>query len=227
VLSRSIKVGDKVEITKRNGADLPAAFNSRIEALVDSRELIVQVPVFDGRLIRLETSGTYYFLVFTERGVYGFDTKIINYIKRDGFLMMQIEFLTEGEKVQRREYVRFGPCMLPMHFSVVNMDDLEAKGQQMQGIVRDISGGGCRFISNDSVEVNSEVSCLVALNEEILVAVGKILSKQEFEKYAFKYQYRLMFTGILAKERQKILQFIFDEQRKVISHVGGRERDGR
>ncbi|MDR2940228.1 MAG: PilZ domain-containing protein, partial [Clostridiales bacterium] len=85
-----------------------------------------------------------------------------------------------------------------------------------EGIIKDIGGGGLRFVSNEVLEEGEKIKAAIVLNTEVIIVNGKILHKQFFPKSNYKYQYRVEFIGILKTEQEVIVQFIFEQQRKIL-----------
>jgi c-di-GMP-binding flagellar brake protein YcgR len=149
-----------------------------------------------------------------------FDSTIMGYVTEDGNNYMTLMVKTTGEKVQRREFFRF-MCLLPIKFSVAQEAGAPAENNPLyEGVIKDIGGGGVRFVSNGVVPEGATIKCVVLLNGEYLIAVAKILYKQVFPKSIYKYQYRGMFIGLLPSEQERIIQFIFNEQRKNLQKTG-------
>ena len=87
-----------------------------------------------------------------------------------------------------------------------------------ESTIVDISGGGVRFIS-DSQYDNDTLICmtyhlLVQGNEKMYELLGKVLSSSEIENRKDQYEHRVQFVNIDNLEREEIIRFIFEEERK-------------
>ncbi|MDR1532723.1 MAG: flagellar brake protein [Clostridiales bacterium] len=217
----SIKVGDRLEISLKRDKDTGKAYVSQVEKILGKNQLLAQVPISYGQLVRLSVSDYYSCLFFTESGMLIFDATIMGYITEEGSNFMTLALKTTGEKVQRREFFRF-MCLLPIKFSVVQDPGTpgEPSNAIHEGVIKDLGGGGVRFVSNGVISEGAKIKCVVLLNGEYFVAVAKILYKQVFPKSIYKYQYRGMFIGLLPSEQERIVQFIFNEQRKNLRRTG-------
>lgn len=215
MLFEQIKAGDRVEITSKNNKDAQKVYISQVEDVVDDMRLLLHVPVSYSRVVMLDRSQVYSFLYFTEKGMIRFDTSILDYEKRDGLELMHVNLISAGERMQRREFFRF-TCLLPLQFVDIDDNNEDVTVEMQKGIIKDLGGGGIRFVSNYSMEEKSTVRCIIPLDTSYMITVGKVLHKQYFPKSNFKYQYRVEFAGILPEEREKIVQYIFGEQRKVM-----------
>ena len=218
MLFGSIKIGDRIEI--RSVRDLGKAYISQVEEIIDHEHLLVHVPISYGKLVKLSEGATHRFLFFTDEGMIRFDASVIDYTKAKDFHLMRIKILTEGEKMQRRNFFRFA-CLLDFKYAIISDDAIYGgtESPMYNGIIKDIGGGGVRFVCNDPAEEGSRIKCLILLNDDYFIVIGKVLQKQYFPKATYKYQLRAIFTGILPIEQERIVQFIFSEQRKVIHRI--------
>ncbi len=214
MLSNLIKIGDRLEISFKKDNNRGKTFVSQVEKFIDEEHLILHVPISYGQVIKLPIGEHYFFLFFTEKGMIRFDAAVLELFKEDGFHLMKIKLTTPGEKMQRREFFRF-TCLLPLKFSAIseNPSDTTDSGMQ-EGIIKDVGGGGIRFVANELLEEGQKIKCLILLNEDYYIIIAKVLHRQHFPKAIYKFQYRAVFIGILPDEQERIVQFIFTEQRK-------------
>jgi c-di-GMP-binding flagellar brake protein YcgR len=114
-----------------------------------------------------------------------------------------------------------------MKFSMMEKDSMDdpEDAEIFQGVVKDIGGGGLAFISNESLEEYDIAKLIIKLDDDVLVAIGEILHKQYFPKSNYKYQYRAGFIGIRPSEQEKIVQFIFERQKRDIRKMGRQTSD--
>ncbi len=218
MLIDNIKIGDRLEITLKKDNDIGKVYVSQVADIKDDMQLVVAMPISYGKLVKLPIGPGYVFLFFTEKGMMRFEVSILRYFKEGNFNLMLVKIESGGEKMQRRNFFRF-QALLPMKFSVVNEDVLEDEGesdvtQMYDGITKDIGGGGLRFVTNAEIDGNAKINVIVMLGNEYFFAIAKILYTLRFPNAAYKFQYRCMFVSILPEEQERIIQFIFDEQRK-------------
>jgi c-di-GMP-binding flagellar brake protein YcgR len=94
--------------------------------------------------------------------------------------------------------------------------NIVAANCKYSGILKDLGGGGIRFVSNDDIEERVDICCVINLEGEVILPVGRVLHKQYFPKSNYIYQYRVQFYVLPQYEQEKIIQYIFNEQRKII-----------
>lgn len=220
----NIKTGNRLEITLKkesNDEKSVKTFISIVEDVYSNNRILIHMPISYGRIIKLKINEIYSMLFFTDKGMYKYDVKVLRHVNEGDFNFMLVELVNEGIKIQRREFYRFN-CILPFKFEKLD-DEKENivnynKDRDIiisKGIIKDISAGGIRFISNESVEVNDYIKSLIVLKESYILILGKVLYKQEFPKSDYKYQYRVAFIDIQDSEKDFIIRYIFEEQRRI------------
>lgn len=89
--------------------------------------------------------------------------------------------------------------------------------------IRDISGGGLKFVSQTAFTEGEQIALLFSLNshgkETVYELAGEVLSCRENDNQKGEFEHRLKFTGILRNQREAIIRFIFEEERKKRSRV--------
>ncbi len=216
MLINSVKIGDRLEICSINKTENDKKYKSQVEDIIDKDKLLIHMPISYGQIIKLQEGTAYSVLVFTGAGIVTFDTKVMEHKVEDGFNLSVLMLTSSGERVQRREFFRF-VCLIPTKFSVQEKNDsVDNKVRTFEGIIKDIGGGGLKFVSNEPLAENDKIKVAIILNTEVIIADGKILQKQFFPKSNYKFQYRVEFIGIQKTEQDVIVQYIFEQQRKIL-----------
>ncbi|MCL2674587.1 MAG: PilZ domain-containing protein [Defluviitaleaceae bacterium] len=158
--------------------------------------------------------------LFFDGGIINFEADFAAVCKQDNLVLARFKITLESEKIERREFLRC-ECSLPIRFALV--DDITAVASETQeqrpkplneGTVKDIGGGGLRFVTNVEVENGDNIKFLLLLEGEYLIIVGKILHKYKVSMSQAKFQYRVVFIDILPADREKIIRFVFNEHQK-------------
>lgn len=222
MLYSHIGIGDRLKINLKGRLD-SVEYSSQVESIIGKNRLLVYAPIKYGEIVKLSDKATYSVLFFTNKGILAFDSNIIEYTLREGFHIMTIELVSAGTRVQRRGFFRFS-CDLGFNFFIL---DEKAKGGSKEdtlfsGRIKDISAGGLRFISNEDINESKFLKCLLDFDKEILICIANIIEKHRINESSYKYQYRVKFVGILPEGQEKIVQFIFNEQRKLLQRVDAR-----
>ena len=142
-----------------------------------------------------------------------------------------MELTTDIRKYQRREYYRLN-CVLDMKVkSVAAADKMNYRNPAEQvyfmdtditfsnGTMVDISGGGARFISR----VQYPKGCNIQFAFSLFVSgklteyklLGRVLYSEELASRPGSYEHRIQFINIMNDERESIIKFIFEEERKI------------
>ncbi len=207
-----IKTGNRVEIYLVSEKDDNFKYTSLVEKNYGNGKLLLYIPMMYGKIIRLPAGNEYLFVFVTETGMIKYQAVISDYIYEDDFNFMLVEIVSEIEKIQRREFFRFD-CVLPLRFINTDHEGKEKDDCFFEGTVRDLGEGGIKFLSNAEIEVDSKIKFFITLNFECAASTGIILQRQEYPKSDFKYQYRAQFQDLNDDEKDKILKYIFFEQR--------------
>jgi len=163
-------------------------------------------------------------------GRYIITAKVLEVSHQKGQLLAKLEHTDKLEKIQLRAYVRWPvsiPCKfayLPLHYisSVTDLESLVRKLKFHDGIIKDISVGGIKLCVNDpSPEIHKikEGSYLlvnfILEDTPIENAVCEVVRtiKNPFQRGIC---FGCAFVDLPKEVQQKIQQFIWEEQRKII-----------
>lgn len=219
----NIKIGDRLEISLLKDRKVGKVHVSQVEEVLPNNSLLLHVPISYGQLVKLSTKERYNMLFFTDKGMINFEAEITGFKKDGEFNYMIVNVLSEGERMQRREFFRFS-ALIPIKFAPISEN---AKGNSVEedalfdGIVKDLGGGGLRFVTNENFGEKAKIKCILMLGDRCLIAVGKVLHRQCFPKANYKFQYRVEFVNISQSDQEEIIQYIFNEQRKIIQRTRG------
>lgn len=193
---------------------------------------ILHLPTQAGKILLLPLNVRYEFVFTTANGLYKAEGTVTERFKKDNFYLMKGEIKGDIVKFQRREFYRM-ECSIPMLF--LSLEDEEGEAEKMAlvkqmikdasrpvkirglGTILDISGGGVRFISEkDLDEINYlfvHFEVLIDNKKSNLEIVSKILSK-DYNPDNKKFVYRTQFLFKDTKMQERIIRFIFEEERR-------------
>lgn len=207
-----VELGDKVELIKKiNKKKSQHSLYSKIQNIVSKEELVISAPVENGKIIPLQLEQEYYLCIYTLKGLYKCEARVISR-KRDGNMFYaNLKIISKLQKHQRREYYRLD-FVFPIQFRNKN------NFKWLEGTVIDISGGGIRFRSKTRLEPSQVIECQIflKLEDEIkqLIFTGTIVDSTVFDFNSYIYESRLSFEDISKDDREIIIRFIFEEERK-------------
>lgn len=235
-----LQVGNKIDICALDQSEMGRTENgkvpilaSQLEAVEDDGGLIMQMPVYKGKIILLSLGSRYELMFYTKRGLYRGICQVVDRYKEDNLFMVRVVLKSGLNKFQRREYFRL-ECILGMQAYELDREEaLTLDGEEletllqdpdileteMDAIIVDISGGGIRFITDKKSE---EGDCLAVrtrlqnenIDKQLLVAVS-IVSCRKMASGMERYETRAEFLHLGTKLRETIIKYIFDEDRKI------------
>jgi len=212
MVQSSITLGDKIELTKKIDLLDAEAYYSMVYELVDETHLLIQAPIESGKIIPLEMDEVYYASVYTKRGLFRGEVEVTKRIKDKNLHYLELQLLTPMKKYQRRQYYRMD-CIL--NFKYQDEQELEVWGT---GTLLDISGGGIRFLTPKSLKLNEQVVCHLELRLEDYTiemdALGVVLQSKPIDPDKIQFQNRVLFDELSIENREKIIKFIFEEERR-------------
>ena len=237
MINKFIKEGDRVELTQvggkvrlaEDGSELRKQYYTKISAITSEDTLELLMPMEKTKLILLPIDAEYNVVVYTEGGLYQCFARVIDRYKADGMFFLAIELTSNLRKYQRREYYRFS-CALEMCARNLEEEEINAVEKKSKiwlqpnrpikrSVIVDISGGGIRFLSNQRYEIGSMIYCSYTLvrgnDRKQYELVGKVLDVKELEQRPGTFEHRVQYYNIDEATREEIIQFIFEEERKV------------
>jgi len=219
-----IKVGDRIEIKlkKEDGNQkIVKTFISIVEDVYENNRILMYMPVSHKKFIKLGIDKIYSMCFFTQRGIYKYKVKVLKHINKGKINFTLIEIVNDGVKIERRRYFRFS-CTIPFKFeklsddeTIINYEKIDKDIIFCKGVIKDISEGGIKFISDRFLESGDIIKCLITLHNSYFITLGKVLIKQNLSSSNYKYQYRLIFIDIREEEKELVVGYIFEEQRRL------------
>jgi c-di-GMP-binding flagellar brake protein YcgR len=213
MLSKDINIGDKIEITLKGDKSRIIVHMSQIMDIIDENKLICALPIFSGSLVKMSLNIDYFFLMFTSNGMIRYEAKIVKIYKDGNLNLMNVLIESDGEREQRRSHYRLNRN-LPVKFSTMIEDgaNFESIVEMYDGVTKDISGNGIRFVANDKMPSGAKFRCVLLIDDEPFIAIAKLLYTANIRSSTHKYQYRAEFLSILPNEQERLIKYIFNEQ---------------
>lgn len=235
MIEKYVTPGQKVDLravkrqTAQNDMNTPErTYTTKIFDVISEDRLEILMPIEATKLILLPVDGEYEMFFYTEMGLYECVGRVVDRYKSNNVYIILVELETNLRKYQRREYYRYS-CALDMdsrNLFEEEVDKLEKLGQPhlvpglplKRSIIVDISGGGLRFISDYKYEKDSFILCNYKLfvkgEPKQYKLVCKILDVKELENRPGEYEHRVQYMNMDNEEREEIIQFIFEEERR-------------
>ncbi|MBQ3517321.1 MAG: flagellar brake protein [Lachnospiraceae bacterium] len=233
MLSKFIAPGARVELLAKefvihSNAPEKKIYESKVVDVIGNDKLEILMPIEQTKLVLLPVNGEYNLHFFTSRGLFQCDAKVTNRYKEGSLYLLEMKLTGSLQKYQRREFYRF-PCVLDMEVRDLTPDEkrgIEQEGEFIadddapgsKAVILDISGGGLRFTSATPFEPKTTVVCNYVLRRENgnrrMCVAGELLSCRRLENNPGQYEQRVRFTYISPREREDVIRYIFEEERK-------------
>ena len=235
MIEKYVVPGQKVDLkavkngamTENNASD--KTYTTKVFDVISEDRIEILMPIEATKLILLPVDGEYEIFFYTELGLYECVGRIVDRYKSNNVYIVLVELETNLRKYQRREYYRYS-CALDMdarNLFEEELDKLNKGGGQLQlvpglplkrSIIVDISGGGLRFISDYKYDKDSYILCnyhlFVKGESKEYKLICKILEVKELENRPGEYEHRVQYMNMDNGDREEIIQFIFEEERR-------------
>ncbi len=203
-------------------------YTTKIFDVISEDRIEILMPIEATKLILLPVDGEYEIFFYTDMGLYECVGRVVDRYKSNNVYIILVELETNLRKYQRREFYRYS-CALDMNARNLfeeEVDKMEERGHYhlvpglplKRSIIVDISGGGLRFVSDYKYDKDSLILCNYKLfvkgEPKEYKLVCKILDVKELENRPGEYEHRVQYMNMDNEEREEIIQFIFEEERR-------------
>jgi hypothetical protein len=225
-------IGDRIELMHIKSAIgrkvSDKKYGSQVLDFDGDRTAKIAMPIREGKVIPLEIDDDYNLCFFTNSGLYQCTAQIKKRYTENRMYVMDVIFLTPLKKFQRRKFYRLD-CLFPIRYRIVPKEQFEKKNEAEQdnekdeilweeGTISDLSGGGIRFHGNVECKKEDLVEIVLPLSLQSgivpLSLYMKVVSCVHFEGSRVAYETRGEFLDINEKERETVIKYVFEEQRR-------------
>lgn len=232
MLTKYVKPGEKIELQTVERSILGTvsdkkAYTSKVYDIISDEQFEILMPMEKTKLILLPVDGEYDVCFYTKQGLYQCYVRIVDRYKSGNTFILLCEPTSNLRKHQRREYYRFS-CILNMDSRELVEEELEALEKRelsfqpglplQKSVIVDISGGGVRFVSSYRYEQDTIIyltyKLMIAGKEKTYEIAGKVLASKPIENRPGEFEHRLQYMNMDNSEREEIIRYIFEEERK-------------
>lgn len=205
--SEELNVGDKIGITQTT-LKSERNYSSQILDIVEDEIFIISGPISKNNLVMVhEGEKIKISYIIEDRGIYFFEAKVLKREYKDIY-KLKINKTSKIEKHQQREFFRFKASIPVIKEFQINEEMLVERSR-----TQDISGNGLKLYSNYYHDSGDIVSCKFKIDECEIVTDAKIVRVEEIDSFDYNYSLGLAFIDISEADRDKIIQYIFLQQR--------------
>lgn len=234
MLSKILTLGDKIELEsiinsnkKTEEEEKKKIYISQVYDVLEDGKIAIAMPIVEGRIIPLSVNTHYDACFYTKNGLYQARLVIVERYKENGLHTLVVEFVSELKKFQRRQFYRL-PCTMNVEYKRLDQEEvdeymgkaqvIDIEGSFQNGIVLDLSGGGMRFLTKEKMDTGDIIIISLQLqNDEEApktLLIGKVILSEEIKNREKVYENRMEFIEISERLREKLVKFIFEEERK-------------
>lgn len=246
MLSDVLKLGDKIDIKHLDKYGRPArnarTYASQLMDFVDFDVIHIATPISSSTPVILNVGENYNLCFYSAKGLYQCNCVALKNIRENNVIIAVVRVTTNLEKFQRRQYYRLEFVqsiefrritreeeMIRNHIKENDFQTVEESKECKKRLIqlennwilatlKDISGGGSRFITEevlnqgDKVQIRLDLTFGGGINNLNLSAV--IITSNKVLNKAGLYEYRVEFIDIAKKDREDLIKYIFEEERK-------------
>jgi len=234
MLSDYILPGNKIEIQAvervkpANSNETKKVYTSQVRDIMSDDQIEIYMPFEKTKVILLPIDAEFDLYFYTPAGLFQCFAKVKDRYKDGNQFVLLMELTSNLRKFQRREYYRLS-CALEMNSRPLEKEEIDSMDGDSdvvlvpgiplkRSVVVDISGGGLRFISSYKYEADSYICCkynliIDGVSKEYTL-ISKVLVVKELENRPGVFEHRAQYVDINTYEREEIIRFIFEEERK-------------
>ncbi|SHE93998.1 c-di-GMP-binding flagellar brake protein YcgR, contains PilZNR and PilZ domains [Caldanaerobius fijiensis DSM 17918] len=197
-----LTVGERLEISFEGNT-----YISQVQDVYDDGRYIISVPISRGYTVFIPLGERLKVRFFRPNGIYEFEAVLDSREKKENVEGLAIRKSGSIIRIQRRAYYRFQTVM---DIKYKKNDDEDYR----YGIIKDISGGGMRVVVDTALEPDDIIDILLPLGKDELNLKGKVIRSNKLDN---GIELGICFINIDKWDREKIIKFIFENQRKRIT----------
>lgn len=190
---------------------------SQFEAQLPDGSMEILSPIYKGRVLYIGRNIELNVIYEHEGEVFCFkaialESKFVGWLA-----MLRIKQISEEVRLQRRQFFRLA-CVLDVAYRLFKEENtpVDDRGEFVNSVTKDISGGGICLLSRENIQKDMFVEGKIKIDQDISF-IGKVRRVIPADnKGDFKYEAGIEFIEITGKEREKLISFIFDYQRKLL-----------
>lgn len=192
---------------------------------INASDLVVGVPMIEGKQLLLQAGDSYYFRIFLKDVIYYFRSKIQGRKKSGEATLYLISWPSRLERRQRRRYYRF-VHMLDARCCILNQKKKFTRNivplfkqietpEPFSAVVINLSGGGLAFVTEKKLPPGVLLCLCFFLpdnpgKENKILVKGRVVRTEPFNRGKARiYRYGVNFLEMSQKTRDKIIKFIF------------------
>lgn len=212
----TIPIGAKVEMTVFDPLEgkLDIDFISQIEGAIDDSIIQISAPIFEAKVYPVKVNSKIEAFLYWESHVYKFVGFVADRLVINEIPILSVRMTEKIQRIQRRTFFRFN-CSVPVILS--EMHEGQEQNIAIPGLTHDLSGGGMSAVTDKPLKKGSILKGSLQLEDGYSVNFeGKVIRIEKLMTNEVSYISSLSFINIGYKDREKVVGYIFDQQRKLL-----------
>ncbi len=228
----------------KSGAAYPNAktYASQLIDTIDNNIIHIATPIMNSTPVILNVGEHFNLCFYSAQGLFQCNCVVLKNIREGNIIVAIVRIISNLEKIQRRQYFRLG-CIQNADYRIISgeeealvkkitEDDFnnseerkesksrleELESRWITAVILDISGGGLRFTSGslhnfgDKVKIKLELALSSGI--KLMILGASIISTNRIYNKTGVYEHRVEFNDILKRDREDIIKYIFEQERK-------------
>lgn len=210
----NIIVGDKTQLNFRTKY-IKKQFPSKIINIVNENIIDLMIPDEILGSSHIAKNAIIDVVIVKEDAIFKFSVIVLEKTN-DNIIGLRVQINSDITKIQRRNFYRLE---IINDFNGRVVEDIKSYkfGEIFAGNIMDISGGGALIHTNKdlNLDVIIELSFKIS-NEKEMMFFGVVLRRSIINAPKYKLEYGIKFINITEYDRNTLMKYIFEGQRKLI-----------
>ncbi|MFO7294587.1 MAG: PilZ domain-containing protein [Clostridia bacterium] len=216
LIKDAINVGEKIEVVVRGrlNADPKTCF-SMVQDVPQDDELLITMPTIKGEPVVLAIGQRVTVNFFRERGQFYFEAEVMDRQQTEAIQLIRLKRVSPIHRIQRRNFYRL-KINLPVLFRLAEQGNQADGANYIKAYTVDVSGGGMRLLTDEELKPGQQLECRLSIGEkDFLELKGLVIRVGPCVEGHYRFEAGIKFVDILESERDRLIRFIFQQQRRL------------
>ncbi len=211
-----IQIGMRVELTVfEDNQKIGTLFICSIEDILDNNRIVITAPIYEHNVFPVRVGAYVEAYIIIGNYIYKIIGEVSNRMITNDIPLLVVTITEKIVKASRRQYFRC-KCSIPVFFVEENQD-LYDNSIQVHSVTKDLSGGGFSAVIDNKLPSNSIIKGILTIGDNIEVLfVGQVIKCIPYSLNGNQVLMRVSFKDISFKDREKIVAYVFNQQRKLL-----------
>lgn len=200
-MAYKIKVGQKIEIIFND-----KVYKTKIENITDDINYTIGTPIVHNSYVYIPLNEIIKIRSVMKDCIYQFEAKV-THKETNKVNLITVTQVGPMERIQRREDFRL-ETLISATFTK------QSDNEPHECVIKDISGGGVKLTTQERLDISDRINLSFSLDGIGNFNIGGVVVRTNNE--GSNYDVGISFKDLDASDREKIVRYIFQEQRKII-----------